>query len=611
MTAQHELESSKDYRAIEAFPEGFSLSERVLDPIAKVTLEDGSYRVRIGANLRKAGVLRFISAISISHNWILDGNRIKPLPVDIPTFARDLLLGVDPDKLQFPDVIRISSSRPELLTVEIDETVFQTGNIRSLDQRLDQKVSGLHATLFPYQENGIAWMKETLDRTNGLILADEMGLGKTIQIIALFLLKRPCNEHPALIVCPTSLIVNWCRELTKFAPSISYLVHRGSDRTGYYKDLMRSEVVITTYDTLTNDISAMVGVDWLYLICDEAQAAKNPESRRRQALARIPRVNTIPMTGTPVETSLMDLWSLADLAIPGMLGLKENFLSIYPNSEQGARDLSRITDPIIIKRQVKDVAADLPERTNIDQAVDMSRAESLEYERVRQKVINEYGPAGHLVAVGQLSLFAAHPWLRMRDANDPDWENRVEMMQDEAYPLITPKMELCLSILREAFFTNKKVLIFACYNHCGELIKRAADKLNFPSAYWNLINGSTPQSDRQNIVDEFTLTKGPGVLVLNPKAAGSGLNITAATIVIHYTQNWNPAFEMQASARAHRRGQKHPVTVYKLFYQDTVDETMIERSAWRSELGGHAVPVSTRENKDLRTAMNLSPLKSK
>ena len=166
-------------------------------------------------------------------------------------------------------------------------------------------------------------------------------------------------------------------------------------------------------------------------------------------------------------------------------------------------------------------------------------------------------------------------------------------------------MQRTIELLEEAFLSGKKVLIFAIFNRCGELLRAAAKHL--PAAYWGAINGSTPQEMRQRIVDEFTDHVGPGCLVLNPKAAGAGLNITAATIVIHYTQAWNPALESQASARAHRRGQTEPVTIYRLFYEDTVERVMVDRSEWRRDLGNDAVPISTRNESDLRRALALNP----
>ncbi|MFN4157882.1 MAG: helicase-related protein, partial [Gemmobacter sp.] len=162
-------------------------------------------------------------------------------------------------------------------------------------------------------------------------------------------------------------------------------------------------------------------------------------------------------------------------------------------------------------------------------------------------------------------------------------------------------------LLRESFQNGRKVIVFALFNRIGDLIRKAAkDPI---SVYWGAINGSTPQQDRQAIVDEFSNHDGPACLILNPKAAGSGLNITAATVVIHFTPVWNPALEAQASAHAHRRGQTEPVTVYRLYYKDTVEEIMIDRSAWKSDLANETVPVSTRDAADIKRALEISPVR--
>ena len=449
-------------------------------------------------------------------------------------------------------------------------------------------------------------MKETLQHTGGVILADEMGLGKTMQIISLFLLDPPSNDSPALIVCPTTLIVNWCREIGKFAPSLTMLVHRGSDRTGVYTGLKRAQVVITTYDTLINDIILFESVQWSFAVCDEAQAIKNPLSQRRRALVRIPREKSIPVTGTPVENSLSDLWSLSDFAIPGLLGTHSEFELLYPDDVAGADAVAKATNPMVLKRRVCDVASDLPERIDIDLPLELDPVLASEYEKIRQETFEKYPKAGALVATGQLSLFCAHPLLRSKIAAGDGWEESVFIQKTSAYALETPKIERTISLLEEAFAVGRKVLIFANYNTCGSLIRKAA--VGLKPAYWGAINGSTPQGDRQTIVDEFSAHEGPAALVLNPRAAGTGLNITAATVVIHFTQVWNPALEMQASARAHRRGQTEPVTIYRLYYENTVEEVMLERSAWKRELADTSVPISTREDADLSKALSISPI---
>ena len=212
--------------------------------------------------------------------------------------------------LSFADVLAIARIDQDLIRIELAAEVLTPARDAAVGISEASKIPGLRAELYPYQADGVAWMHQTLKHTGGLILADEMGLGKTIQIISLLLLTRPTNDAPALIVCPTSLISNWKREIFRFAPDLSVMVHRGARRAGIVRNLQVAQVVITTYDTAVNDISIFSAMEWGWVICDEAQAIKNPRSARRQALATIPRVRTIPMTGPPVENSLLDLWSV-------------------------------------------------------------------------------------------------------------------------------------------------------------------------------------------------------------------------------------------------------------------------------------------------------------
>ena len=584
-------------------PSGFEASERVLTPIVAISREGAAFSARLGG--RRAIRDRVITswAPSLSHNWVVDGTIIRPLPTDIGQTVKRLMGKANPHALSFAEVVSLLSGPADLMAVEADESVFSPAKDEAALLGEQQAVRGLQATLFPYQARGVRWMLDISRHTGGFILADEMGLGKTIQIIAVLLSEPPTAHAPALIVCPTSLIANWRREIFRFAPELSVMIHRGPHRTGVSSGLQRAQVVITTYDTLVNDETIFLGVNWHWLICDEAQAVKNPESQRRKTVANIPRSRSVPMTGTPVETSLLDLWSLADLAIPGLLGSREAFEQRFPDDEEFARSLARLTNPIVLRRRVADVANDLPERIDIDVPLELGPELAARYDQVLADTLERYPVAGGLVATGQLQLFCAHPWLQ--GGGTPDADDEAEISRTQAVPLLTPKLERTIAILNEAFQSNQKVLIFAIFNRCGELIRESGAEL--PSGYWGAINGSTPQEERQKIVDDFSAYDGPGCLVLNPKAAGSGLNITAATIVIHYTQAWNPALEAQASARAYRRGQTEPVRIYRLFYENTVERVMIDRSEWRRELGNDAVPISTREDADLKRALTFRP----
>lgn len=587
-------------------PEGFSLSERVIEPVAILSRVSGKMSVALGGKRTVRGEVRLIEAPSISHAWIADGAILRPLPKDAPGLVAKCLGDEAPNDISYATAIRLLRSPPEGLEIEAAPDILHSGKIAAEELPPEIDIPGLQADLFPYQARGVRWMWETVNKTGGLILADEMGLGKTLQIIALLLMDPPENAAPALIVCPTSLIANWVREFGKFAPSLSLMVHRGAHRAGIYRDLQVASVVITTYETMVNDISIFSSFEWAWVICDEAQAIKNPHSNRRQAIVTIPRRKSIPMTGTPVENTLMDLWSLADFAIPGMLGDRTVFEVEFPDTLEAGQALGRLTDPIILKRRVRDVAADLPDRIDIDLPLELDDDLARHYDDVREATLEKYPVAGALVATLQLQLVCAHPWLRIPDAATVDWDE-AKIVTREAIPLLTPKLDRTVELLREAFATGRKVIVFALFNRIGDLIRTACR--DFAKTYWGAINGSTPQEDRQTIIDEFSAHDGAACLILNPKAAGAGLNITAATVVIHFTPVWNPALEAQASARAHRRGQTDPVTVYRLFYKDTVEEVMIERSAWKSDLANETVPVSSRDADDLRRALTISPVK--
>lgn len=596
-----------EYSELEAQPpEGWLIFRNVLDPQLVIRRKEERYVSVFGAWLNKKNGPVLLESPSLDCNWVCGEGLIYPLPRDVASVVHANLGGVDLRSLTFPQVLEIQRADLDWIHVVLDESVLVSANDEAARKVEDISVPGLNAKLYGYQAKGISWMREAIGRTGGVILADEMGLGKTIQILGLLLLDPPTSETPGLVVCPTTLIANWVREIEKFAPGLDAVIHRGPDRVRLHHQLQRSRVVITTYDTLVNDLVLFKAIEWSWLICDEAQAIKNPDSQRRRAVDQIPRQRAIPVTGTPVENHLLDLWSLVDIAIPGLLGPRIWFEAHFPDTEESARSLAGVTNPVILKRQVRDVAQDLPERIDIQVPLELGPTLAKDYEAVRQESLDRYPKAGAMVATGQLQLFCAHPQLRTVTAMSEGWEDQVELLGSSRTPLLTPKLERAIELLEETFTNGRKALLFANFNACEPLLRESARSL--PPAYWGAINGSTPADQRQVIVDNFSAHEGPAVLILNPRAAGSGLNITAATVVIHYTQVWNPALELQASARAHRRGQKQPVTVYHMFYIDTVEEVMMERAQRRRELGAEAVPTSSQEGIDLSRALSLSPV---
>jgi len=588
-------------------PADFVLSERIVEPVVLISREAGKIVARLAGSRMNKGVPVVLTAPTNRHAWVVEGNTIRPLPRDAGEIFMSRLGNSDPDDLRYSDAVRLIRENSPLMRTVPAESFVVEGRAAAEQLPAELETPGLVATLFPYQARGVRWMWETINTTGGLILADEMGLGKTIQIIALLLLELPPKEAPALIICPTSLIANWEREFARFAPGVELLLHRGPNRTGVYRGLQKSNVVIATYDTVVNDFAVFSSFEWSWVICDEAQAIKNPDSNRRQVISALPRRRAIPMTGTPVENSLFDLWSLADFAIPGLLGTRSEFEQNYGDTLESAQALRPVTDPIILKRRVADVAGDLPERIDVNVPLDLDETLVDSYVEVRNATIARYPVAGALVATLQLQLFCAHPWLRRVWDHETNAEE-AEVARMDGLPLMTSKMERARDLLVEAFSIGKKVIVFALFNRIGELLRDAVGECD--ALYWNVINGSTVQEVRQQIVDEFSSHAGPACLVLNPKAAGAGLNITAATVVIHFTPVWNPALEAQASARAHRRGQTQPVTIYRLFYRDTVEQVMIERSDWKNTLANETVPISSRDTEDIRRALEIAPRKT-
>jgi len=449
-------------------------------------------------------------------------------------------------------------------------------------------------TLYPYQNQGFRWLKMIVDENAGCILADEMGLGKTAQIIALLASEASHTNKPSLVVAPVSLLENWRREIAKFAPSLKVLVHQGFNRTGFYSEFEKFSVVITSYETILRDLSLFQMLQWNIVVADEAQAIKNPSAKRTTAIKQISRRASIAVTGTPVENRLLDLWSLSDFAFPSFLGDLKNFQETFTDDISGAEALEPIISPILLRRRVKQVANDLPERIDVPQVLQLSDDEAVAYESIRQKVVEEYGKNASLVSLIKLRMFCTHPFLQSNNTGDP-----------ATFGKYTRLVEL----LEEIIENKEKVLIFTSFTEMSDiLVKDLTNRFNIPCDF---IDGRVDVSNRQPKIDAYSGINGSAILVLNPKAAGAGLNITAANHVIHYNLEWNPAIEDQASARAHRRGQTRPVTVHRLFCADTVEEAINLRLERKRELSGAAVvgtDGSSNDNTDILEALLKSPM---
>lgn len=460
----------------------------------------------------------------------------------------------------------------------------------------DTEIPYFKGTLYPYQNQGFRWLKMIVNENVGCILADEMGLGKTAQIIAVLATESLNAQNPSLVVAPVSLLENWNREVEKFAPSLSVLIHQGNSRTGFYTEFNKYNLVVTSYETILRDLSLFQMLKWNIVIADEAQAIKNPTAKRTLAIKQIDRRSTIAVTGTPVENRLVDLWSLSDFAFQGYLGELKHFQDMFPDEIDSADKLEPLVSPILLRRRVKDVARDLPERINIPQILKLSKEEANLYESLRMQIIEEYGKSASLVTLIKLRMFCTHPFLLMPDhTGDPtDFSKYMRLVE----------------ILEEVISNKEKVIIFTSFKQMSDiLLKDLTERFNIHCAY---IDGRVEVSDRQPIIDKFSETAGSAILILNPRAAGAGLNITAANHVIHYNLEWNPAIEDQASARAHRRGQTRPVTIYRLFCCNTVEEAINDRLDRKRELSEAAVigtdGIKNDNNTEILKALFISPM---
>lgn len=458
--------------------------------------------------------------------------------------------------------------------------------------------TGIDAKLYPYQLDGYNWMRFMLSEGCGCILGDEMGLGKTLQAISIISYQIAVGNKNNLVICPVSLLENWKRECGKFAPDIDVYVHHGSKRTGYYKDLLEHDLVVISYNTAVSDLGMLKMLLWDTVILDEAQNIKNFSSSRSIAVKKIPKKAGIAITGTPFENHLTDIWSLADFVLPGYMGTIQDFKNCYDDNMEGASLIEPVLSPIMIRRLVKDVGNDLPEKVVIEQPVLMPESEASEYERYRDEAVSLSEKEGLSIGVLQkLRMYCTHPAIC-------DSENSLK----DVFSSSVKYQRLC-EILEEVIDSGEKAIVFTSYKKMFSIFNDdIAERFHIPVM---TINGDTPVEERQSIVDDFNAMNSAAVLALNPRAAGTGLNITGANHVIHFNPEWNPALEDQSTARAYRRGQEKTVFVYRLFYANTVEEVVNDRISRKRQIADNAIIGNIgdeQSRQDIILALQKSPM---
>lgn len=422
-------------------------------------------------------------------------------------------------------------------------------------------------TLRDYQINGFKWLKTLSEVGLGGILADEMGLGKTIQVIAFLLAEQ---DKKALIVCPTSLIYNWKDELKKFAPSLKVLIIHGTERKKAIDSISEYNVILTTYGTLRMDIEGYNDIVFDYCIIDEAQNIKNDSAKISQAVKKIKAGVKFALTGTPIENSLMELWSIFDFIMPGYLYSREKFEEKFIlTGEENLDNLKFLIQPFILRRAKKEVIKELPDKIEKKLLVEMTVPQKNIYGNYVKRIKALMKNNTH----GKIEIFSYLTRLR-QICLDPS-------LVIEDYEGGSGKLQAAFELIEEHISSAGKVLLFSQFtsalNKIGEVLKKHKIKFFY-------LDGKTKPKDRVEMVKNFNSSTSVQVFLISLKAGGTGLNLTSANLVIHFDPWWNPAVEAQAADRAHRIGQRNVVEVIKLVARGTIEEKIIVLQEDKKEL---------------------------
>jgi len=434
----------------------------------------------------------------------------------------------------------------------------------------------LQGILRPYQTTGVAWLLHLFRNELGGILADEMGLGKTLQALAFLSALR--NEHGfssvSLVVCPASLLENWKREANRFCPEFSTYIHHGSNRTEDGSTLGKHDLLITSYGTLVRDLEIFERMPFLCVIGDEAQHLKNRKTHNAKAMSSLKSEGRVLLTGTPIENSVSDLLSLLEFLLPGARP------SLPPASRGDERiwheqRILKESAPYLLRRSKKEVAPELPEKIEQVLYVDLTEEQKKCYTEVRQSAENELNKmADSGSSEGAMRMKTLTQLLRLRQTCcDPRLVN----------PEFPADQSAKLNAFRELLYTclegGHRMLVFSQFVQVLQLLKSELEAAGLQFCY---LDGSS--KDRMAQVDRFQEDDSIPVFLISLKAGGTGLNLNAADVVVHFDPWWNPAAEAQASDRAHRIGQDKQVTVYKLITSGTVEENVLQLQQGKRKL---------------------------
>jgi len=529
--------------------------------------------------------------INLSGKWILvDQQNIEDLKGIRDSETRSYM---DALKLGLAGKIQLQENGIKydvLVEGELSDIVEKLQSVDSFEEI--PSPSSFNGTLRPYQQEGLTWMANMARFNFGLCLADDMGLGKTIQVIAfLSYLKDqlPNNLGSVLIICPTSILFNWHRELKKFAPDLDVVLHHGAKRiteaSGISEFIKPHRIFLTSYGTLRNDIDFLETIDFNGIIVDESQNMKNYASKQTKAIYKLKSQFRICLSGTPIENRLIELWSLFNFLNPGLLGSRVDFQKKYVLSierfqnQEVTNNLKLIIAPFILRRVKSDksVIDDLPEKNEMKIIIELTEEQVKLYKKLVEDTLKEIETLQTdkrkkkglvLALLVKLKQICNHPSQYLKiDITSIDLDAKMEEIVSQSQ-----KLERLLEMTDEVISNGEKVLIFTQFTQMGNILQQILEhKYKFKILFFH---GGVPEKKRKEIVDEFQSKniESPPILILSLKAGGTGLNLTQGTTVIHFDRWWNPAVEDQATDRAYRIGQKSVVNVYKFISKGTIEE---------------------------------------
>ena len=477
----------------------------------------------------------------------------------------------------------VKSSLNAIDGIDVDEPPLWRTRTEQTNRVMKMKAvpltTPLAAKLRPYQIEGLNWLRFMEENSFCGLLADEMGLGKTLQTLAWLQLERvnpDARGRPALIVCPTSLVYNWTDEIAKFCPEMKALPISGANRHSLWERIEEADIVLTSYALLRRDIERYMEFDFSAAILDEAQHIKNRSTSNAKAAKQIQAYNRLVLTGTPVENSVADIWSIMDFLMPGYLGKHQHFRANYelpiarggPDADIAQMKLRRKLHPFMLRRLKKDVAQDLPPKIKSVQSCALSPDQRVVYKEIlqdTQRKIKDMVAAKGFNSC-RMQIFSLMLKLRQICCH-------LDLLKLDGLNAERPsaKMELFFELVNEAIDGGHRILVFSQFVTMLHILRNQLKARGIEFCY---LDGST--KDRMDQVHRFNTQRKIPIFLISLKAGGTGLNLTGADMVIHYDPWWNPAVEEQATDRAYRIGQQRTVYSVKLITKGTIEEKVLE-----------------------------------